>query len=128
MVEALDWPIQIVPVPTVRDADGMAMSSRNQYLSADERQRALSINRALVQARQQVSEGIRQTNRLLATMQNTLLDVGNLGRIPVSIDYVAAVDPLTLKAVETIIGPTVLAVAARVGMTRLIDNMLVTPP
>jgi pantoate--beta-alanine ligase len=60
-------------------------------------------------------------------MRNTLLDVGNLGRIPVSVDYVAAVDPLTLKPVETITGPTVLAVAARVGMTRLIDNVVVKP-
>jgi pantoate--beta-alanine ligase len=128
MVEALNWPIEIVPCPTLREPDGLAMSSRNQYLSPDERARALSINRGLMQARQLVSEGVRQTNRLLATMQNTLLDVGNLGRIPVSIDYVAAVDPLTLKPVETIAGPTVLAVAARVGTTRLIDNVVVEPP
>ncbi len=127
MVEALDWPIKIVRVPTVRDHDGLAMSSRNQYLSPDERQRALSIVRALTQAKEQVAEGYHQANRLLATMRNTLLDVGNLGRIPVSVDYVAAVDPLTLKPVETITGPTVLAVAARVGMTRLIDNMVVMP-
>ena len=104
------------------------MSSRNQYLSPDERTRALSISRGLMQAKQLVSEGVRQTNRLLAMMQNTLLDVGSLGRIPVSIDYVAAVDPLTLKPVETINAPTVLAVAARVGTTRLIDNVLVEPP
>jgi pantoate--beta-alanine ligase len=127
MVEALDWPIQIVRVPTVRDSDGLAMSSRNQYLSSDERQRALSIVKALAQAKEQVAEGYHQANRLLATMRNTLLDVGNLGRIPVSVDYVAAVDPITLKPVETITGPTVLAVAARVGMTRLIDNVVVEP-
>jgi pantoate--beta-alanine ligase len=128
MTEALDWPVEIVPCPTLREPDGLAMSSRNQYLSPDERTRALSISRGLMQAQQLVAEGVRQTNRLLATMQNALLDVGNLGRIPVSIDYVAAVDPLTLKPVETINGPTVLAVAARVGMTRLIDNVLVEPP
>ena len=128
MTEALDWPIEIVGRPTVREPDGLAMSSRNRYLSPDERQRALAINRGLMQARQQVAEGVRQTNRLLATMQHTVLDVGNLGRIPVSVDYVAAVDPVMLKPVETIAGPTVLAVAARVGNTRLIDNVLVEPP
>ncbi|HTL31258.1 MAG TPA: pantoate--beta-alanine ligase [Tepidisphaeraceae bacterium] len=127
MTEALDWPIQIVPGPTVREADGIAMSSRNRYLSPDERERALSISRALFAARDQVREGVRQANRLIATMQNILLDVGNLGRIPVSIDYVAAVDPVTLRPVESITGWTVLAIAARVGNTRLIDNVLVSP-
>src|SRR6185436_14618362 len=128
MAAALDWPIEIVGCPTIREPDGLAMSSRNQYLSPDERTRALSIYKGLMQAKQQVAEGIRQTNRLLATMQHTVMDVGNLGRIPVSIDYVAAVDPQTLKPVETITGPTILAIAARVGTTRLIDNLLVEPP
>lgn len=128
MVEALDWPIEVVGCPTVRDADGLAMSSRNQYLSADERTRALQISKALMQAKQDVADGVRQTNRLLTTMRNIVLDVGSLGRIPVSVDYVAAVDPLTLKPVETITGPTVLAIAARVGNTRLIDNLTIQPP
>ena len=128
MVEALDFPIQIVGCPTVREPDGLAMSSRNQYLSPDERTRALSIHRGLMQARQQVAEGIRQTNRLLTTMQNTLLDKGNLGRIPVSVDYVAAVDPQTLRPVDVVIGPTLFAAAARFGTTRLIDNVIAEPP
>src|SRR5438045_6450119 len=54
MVEALDWPIEIVPIPTLRDADGLAVSSRNKYLSPDERTRAQSINRGRVQAKQEV--------------------------------------------------------------------------
>lgn len=128
MVEALDWPVEIVGCPTVRDADGLAMSSRNQYLAPDERQRALQISQALMRAKQDVADGVRQTNRLLTTMRNIVLDVGSLGRIPVSVDYVAAVDPLTLKPVETISGPTALAIAARVGNTRLIDNVVVHPP
>jgi pantoate--beta-alanine ligase len=128
MTEALDFPIEIVPCPTMREPDGLAMSSRNQFLSVDERTRALSISRGLMQAQEQVADGVRQTNRLLATMQNILLDVGSLGRIPVSIDYVAAVDPLTLRPVESITAPTVLATAARVGTTRLIDNVVVEPP
>ena len=61
-------------------------------------------------------------------MQNVILDKGNLGRIPVSIDYVAAVDPQTLRPVESVTGPTLFAIAARVGNTRLIDNVVVTPP
>lgn len=125
MVEALDFPIEIIPGPTMREHDGLAMSSRNQYLSADERQRALSIPRALKLAGEQVAQGIRQTNRLTATMQNTLLDPGELGRVPMSIDYVAAVDPVTLKPVDLVQGHTVLAIAARVGTTRLIDNLIV---
>ena len=127
MAEALNWPIEIVSCPTLREMDGLAMSSRNQYLAKDERERALSISRALFLAQGELKSGVRQANRLVATMQNTILDPGKLGRIPVSIDYVAAVDPITLKSVDLVTGPTVLAVAARVGNTRLIDNVIVKP-
>ncbi len=127
MVQTLDFPVEIVGCPTVREKDGLAMSSRNQYLSPDERERALTISRALMLASGEAKSGVRQANRLVATMRNLLLDPGNLGRIPVSIDYVAAVDPITLKHVDLLTGPTVLAIAARVGNTRLIDNMIVTP-
>ena len=127
MVEALDWPIEVIGCPTIREPDGLAMSSRNAYLSLDERERALAISRALMLANGEIAEGERRANRIIASMQNTLLDVGQLGRIPVSIDYMAAVDPITLKHVDMITGPTVLAIAARVGNTRLIDNIVVTP-
>jgi pantoate--beta-alanine ligase len=129
MAQALNWPIQVVGVPTVREPDQLAMSSRNQYLAPEERQRALAIPRALFAARDQVAAGVRQTNRLITTMQKILLDVGApgtaLGRIPVSIDYIAAVDPVTIKHAEVVDGPVVLAIAARVGLTRLIDNLVV---
>jgi pantoate--beta-alanine ligase len=127
MVEALDFPIEIIGCPTVREKDGLAMSSRNQYLSPEERERALAISRALMLAAGEARNGVRQANRLVATMQHIMLDPGHLGRIPVSIDYVAAVDAVTLKSVDTIAAPTVLAIAARVGNTRLIDNMTVVP-
>lgn len=127
MVEALDWPIEMIGCPTLREKDGLAMSSRNQYLTPDERQRALSISRALMLASGEVKNGVKQTNRLLATMQKVMLDVGTLGRVPMSLDYVAAVDPVTLKTVEAVTGPTVLAIAARVGQTRLIDNVVIEP-
>lgn len=119
MVEALDWPVQIVSGPTVREPDGLAMSSRNQYLSETERQKALSISRALFLAKGEFTQGVRQANRLVTSMQHVLLEQHLL------IDYIAAVDPITLKPVDTVNGPTVLAVAARVGNTRLIDNVVI---
>ena len=121
MVESLDWPIEVVAGPTVREPDGLAMSSRNQYLSPEEREKGLAISRALRLAQAEFDKGIRQTNRLLTTMQKVMLEKH------LSIDYVAAVDPITLKNVEVVASPTVLAVAARVGKTRLIDNITVTP-
>ena len=121
MVEAINWPIEILPGPTVRDADGMAMSSRNAYLTPEEREKGLALSRCLRLAQTEFNNGVRQTNRLLTTMQKTVLEKHLL------IDYVAAVDPRTLKPVELIAGPTVLACAARVGKTRLIDNVIVEP-
>lgn len=117
MTEALDFPIEVVACPTLREPDGLAMSSRNQYLSAEDRQRGLSISRALFAAEAEFKKGITQTNRLIATIQKPMLENH------LSIDYVAAVDPQTLKNVEVVNGPTILAVAARVGKTRLIDNV-----
>jgi pantoate--beta-alanine ligase len=121
MTAALDWPIQVVACPTIRDPDGMAMSSRNQYLSAAERQRGLAISKALFAAQDLVKGGVRQASRLVTQAQHLLLAQH------LSIDYIAAVDPLTLKPVEMITGPTVLAIAVRVGSTRLIDNVTVEP-
>jgi pantoate--beta-alanine ligase len=103
MVEMLNWNIEIVACPTVRHSDGLAMSSRNQYLTPAERERAVSISKALFGAQHQ----------LLAKH--------------LQIDYIASVDPVTLKPVEIMTGPTVIAVAVRLGSTRLIDNVIVEP-
>jgi pantoate--beta-alanine ligase len=119
MTEALNWTIRIVSGPTVREHDGLAMSSRNQYLSEADRLKGLAISRALFLAKGEYTQGVRQTNRLLTSMQRTMLEQH------LSIDYVAAVDPVSLKPVEVVQGPTVLAVAARVGVTRLIDNVVI---
>jgi pantoate--beta-alanine ligase len=121
MVEALDFPVEVVAGPTIREPDGLAMSSRNQYLSPEERRRALSICRALSLAEGEFKSGARQANRLTTSIQHVLLEQH------LSIDYVAAVDPINLKTVDMITGPTVLAVAARLGTTRLIDNLIVQP-
>lgn len=122
MTKALDMPVEIVPCPTLRDPDGMAMSSRNQYLSPDDRRRALAISRGLRMAEEQVLEGFVQTNRLTTTILHPLLEQH------LQVDYVAAVDPVTFKPVQEVVAPTLLAVAARVGTTRLIDNVVVKPP
>jgi pantoate--beta-alanine ligase len=127
MVDELNWPIEIVPCPTMRDSDGLALSSRNQYLSPEERQRALSISRGLMTAQKDFENGSRQASRLVTTVQNILLDGSGQGRVSFLIDYVAAVDAVTLKTVEMITSPIVLAVAARVGATRLIDNVILAP-
>jgi pantoate--beta-alanine ligase len=119
MTEALDYTIQIVGGRTVREHDGLAMSSRNQYLSATDREKAISISRGLFAAEAEFNDGVRQTNRLITTIQHILLEQH------LSIDYIAAVDPITLKNVDVVNAPTVLAVAARVGTTRLIDNVVI---
>ncbi len=118
LVEALNFPVEIVACPTLRDPDGLAMSSRNQYLSPADRTRALAIPRALFAAADLAHGGVRQASRLITTVQQALLTQH------LNIDYVAAVDPVTLRPVELMTGPTVLAIAARVGATRLIDNVI----
>ena len=133
MTEELNFPIEIVACPTVREPDGLAISSRNRYLSPPERQRALAISRGLMTAAADFKNGARQANRLVTTVKNILLDPtrGGAGdassRVPMLIDYVAAVDAKTLRAVESIDAPAVIAVAARVGNTRLIDNVILRP-
>jgi len=126
MATALDFPTRIVKGPTLREKDGLAMSSRNVYLSAEERERALAISRALFMAKGEFDAGVRQAIRLTATLRNTLLD-SQRGRVQLLVDYVAAVDAQTLLPADLITAPTVLAIAARVGNTRLIDNVVVTP-
>jgi pantoate--beta-alanine ligase len=121
MVEALDVPVRMVPCATLREPDGLAMSSRNQYLSPADRARALSISKALFEARDMVAGGVKQASRLVAVMQRIILAQH------LQVDYVASVDPITLRGVEAMTGPTVLAIAARAGNTRLIDNIVVEP-
>jgi pantoate--beta-alanine ligase len=118
MVRDLDWSIEIIGVPTVREADGLALSSRNAYLSADDRRRALGLSRALQAARQAWCEGEHRASFIEATMRR------ELARYPeLVVEYIAIVEPETLAPVATVDGRTVVALAARVGGTRLIDNI-----
>jgi len=119
MVRDLDLPIHVEVCPTVRETDGLALSSRNQYLSAEERQRALAISKSLRLAARLVGEGIRDAQTVIARMQE-ILRGSNL-----EVDYVAIADPETLEPRTVVDRPTVALVAARVGKTRLIDNELI---
>jgi pantoate--beta-alanine ligase len=116
MVEDLQLPIQIEVCPTVREADGLAMSSRNAYLSPPERRRATSISKSLFLAKQLVSQGTLDAATVLARMQETLRAAD------LKVDYVALADPDTLEPVAALDRPTVALIAAQVGATRLIDN------
>lgn len=121
MVEDLAVPVHIHGVPIVRDTDGLALSSRNAYLSGDERRAALALSGGLRAGRDAASEGVTPAG-VLATARG-MLD----GAPGVVIDYVALVDPATVEPVpESHDGPALLLVAARVGATRLIDNMAVS--
>lgn len=117
MVRDLNWDIEIIGHPIVREPDGLAMSSRNAYLSADERQSALALSKCMQNARQRAKEGATDAGQLLQETEKILRDDDK-----VVIDYVSIVDQLTLADQTTINRDSVLLVAARVGTTRLIDN------
>ncbi len=119
MVRDLALPVTIVAGALIRDVDGLALSSRNKYLSADERKRALSLHRALFAMADAARAGERHPDALLALGQGRL-DVDRL-------DYLALVDAETLRPVGTLDRPARALVAAFVGSTRLIDNVAVGP-
>ncbi|MBQ7695232.1 MAG: pantoate--beta-alanine ligase [Lentisphaeria bacterium] len=120
MVRDLDFQVKIVPCPLIRDADGLALSSRNRYLSADERSRALSIHKALLEGRRALEEqGTKDVSGICAKAAAAITAAG--GRV----DYVEALDRATLKAPTAETREVLLAAAAFFGTTRLIDNELV---
>ncbi len=122
MVGDLFLPIEVRRAPIVRDTDGLALSSRNAYLSPEERRTALSLARGLEQARRLLAAGERAASKLKAAVR------GEWRRSPgLREDYVEVVDPWNLEPVRRVEGPVLLAVAAYVGRTRLIDN-LTWPP
>jgi len=117
MAADLNFDLEVVPVPIVREKDGLAMSSRNAYLSPDERQRALALSLALRAARDRFRCGSRCVEEIVGAAARVL------GRTPgVELEYLAAVDARTLAPARSMAEPVLLAVAARVGKTRLIDN------
>jgi len=123
MVNDLNFPIEIIGVPIVREADGLAMSSRNTYLSPTQREAALSLSRGLFQAREAFKQGERQSSILQQTVRNTIQADSHHD---CQLEYLAVCDPETLVEIEQIEKGAVIALAARVGKTRLIDNILLS--
>jgi pantoate--beta-alanine ligase len=120
MVADLSVPIDIRVCPIVRESDGLAMSSRNAYLSADERRRARSLSQSLRLAEELVDGGERDVATIRRRMEGEIARIGG-----VDVQYIAFVADGTMTPVDTISGPTTVAIAANVGKTRLIDNTLV---
>jgi pantoate--beta-alanine ligase len=121
MVRDLDLPVRLEVLPTIREADGLAMSSRNRRLSAAERGLALGLPRGLDAAARAVASGERDAGALAAAVTAVMRDHG------LDPEYVAVVDPDTLEPRGRLDGPALVAVAARAGATRLIDNVVLEP-
>jgi pantoate--beta-alanine ligase len=119
MVADLDIPVRIEVVPTVREPDGLALSSRNVRLDADERRRARALSQALAAARAEIERGERDAQRIREAALSAMAPHG------VGAEYLALVDPDTFHPVDAVNGRVLVAVAARVGETRLIDNALI---
>ena len=118
MVRDLDFPIRLVIGETVRESDGLALSSRNAYLTQEQRKQAALFPKALVAAQARARAGERDSSAIERMTRNALADAG------FSIDYVDVVEPETMKPPATIGPTTALAAAVRLGKTRLIDNVL----
>jgi len=122
MVRDLNFPLEIVVCPIIREPDGLALSSRNTYLNPTERQQALILSRTLTRIRERFGQGERSAASLIAAGQETLAT-----EPAARLDYLSIVDPESLEPVETVDSPALLAVAAWIGTTRLIDNVILDP-
>jgi pantoate--beta-alanine ligase len=122
LVRDLNFPVEIVVCPIVREPDGLAMSSRNAYLNPDERQRALVLQRSLQRVEKEFRAGQRNAAGLAAGAKQMIADEPQ-----VRLDYFEIVDPDTLDPLDEISRPALVAVAAYVGSTRLIDNTVLNP-
>lgn len=122
MTQDLNIPVDIKPIPTVREADGLAMSSRNVFLSPEDRRAALVLSKSLFLLRDRVANGERDAVRLGEAMRDMIAT-----EPWVELEYLALVDDGTMEPVQSIDKPVLAALAAKVGKTRLIDNITVRP-
>ena len=120
MVEDLNFDIEIIPGTLIREEEGIAMSSRNAYLSPEDRKRATVLYRSLVKAKELVDSGEKRTYNIVQAVEKMIGSVEG-----VSLQYVEVRDAETLERVERVSGPAVIAVAAMVGSVRLIDNIVI---
>lgn len=120
MVRDLNLPIEIISLPTVREFDGLAMSTRNKYLTSKERKAAAILYQALSQAKKQIENGGRNPRKILLRLRSL---IGTESAI--RLDYAVIVDPETLEELKKIKDQTLIALAASIGKARLIDNLVV---
>ena len=120
MVKDLNFPIDIIVGPIIRESDGLALSSRNVYLSDDERKQATSLSSALIKAKKTIESGERNSKFITRQIRSILSEQPDI-----KIDYIEIVDLEKLQPVEKIDGPVLVAIAAFVGTTRLIDNIII---
>ena len=120
MVQDLNMDLEIIGCPIVREEDGLAKSSRNTYLSAEERQAALVLSQAVKLGQELVAAGETDANKIVSEMRD-LIEKEPLARI----DYVKAVDGLTMQQIDTVKEPMLVALAVYIGKTRLIDNFMI---
>ncbi|MDD1633882.1 MAG: pantoate--beta-alanine ligase, partial [Methylococcaceae bacterium] len=118
MVKGLDLDVDVIVLPTVREADGLAMSSRNSYLGPEQRRKAACLFRALTAGEELIRAGVREPEKVRQKMRAVMLSEQG-----VEVDYAEVADPDSLVRLETLGGGAVLLVAARIGSTRLIDNL-----
>ncbi len=123
MVKDLNMDLEVVGVPTVREPDGLAMSSRNKYLSPEERKSALCLKKSIDTAVASVREGERHTDRIKSSLEKIILS-----HPFTEIEYISICNPLTMEDIDVIDGESLLALAVKVGKTRLIDNCLLDVP
>lgn len=122
MVRDLDMDVELVVCPIIREKDGLAMSSRNAYLNPTERKQALILNRSLMRVQHVADAGERDAAKLIEAGKSVIAEES-----AARLDYFALVDPDTLEPVSDLARPALVAVAAYVGATRLIDNILLAP-
>ncbi len=120
MVADLNMPVEIEICPTVREANGLAISSRNQYLSEQQKKDATLIYKSLQKCQEMISAGVKDSKKIISEMQKILQ------RIPsIKIEYISIVDAEMLQKLDQIAGEALIAVAVKIGSTRLIDNILI---
>lgn len=124
MVRELNFGVEVVICPTIREEDGLAMSSRNLYLNAEERKAATALYRSLAAASDSLNDGQRSVAEIRETMGRVL----SAEPLVTKVDYASVYDPVTLEEIDAIESEVLLAVAARLGKVRLIDNMIVNLP
>jgi pantoate--beta-alanine ligase len=119
LVRDLNLPVRVAAVATVREPDGLALSSRNRYLDPTQRRQAVALSQALFAARGEVAAGERNGKRLVQRMKDVIASAPDA-----VLDYAAVVDPAKFEPLYRLVGPAVAVIAVRFGSTRLIDNTM----